>query len=163
MRGGFRRISGRDIRPRLPHAATRSSKRGRFSVAYFQKTDSRQKVERSLATARASRDNLMERRKAAEASASELREKARQLAREGADDGALAKTESAMRAQQDRVVTLTAAIGDVERDIGEFEREVAAIVDTAMRAETSAAVTAMVERVERAESTFARAIQELED
>lgn len=123
------------------------------------KTDSPQK---KLDAARANRDSLVERRKAADASASEHRERARQAAREGADDAALAKIEAAMRMQQDRMQTLAAAISDVEADIATTEREIAKAADEKTRAATAASIDALVERWEKDQVAFVTAAAALE-
>jgi hypothetical protein len=87
----------------------------------------------------------------------DLREKARQAARDAADDTTLAKIESSMRTQQDRVATLTAAIGDVEADIAALEREIAAAADAKLRGETVAAVNVLIDRWTDAEGAFVTA------
>src|SRR5579864_7161348 len=91
---------------------------GSDAVALFQKTiDPLRKAQRDLEAACATRDGLLSRRKAAEVAVGEHRERARKLARDGADDAALSAAESAMRTQQDRTATLSAAISDVEATI----------------------------------------------
>jgi hypothetical protein len=131
---------------------------GVSSMAIF-RTDSSQK---RLAAARTTRDSLVERKEVAEAVVAEHREKARALARDGGDDSALAKAEAAMRVQQDRVTTLTAAIGDVEADIAALEHEIAAAADAKLRGETVTAISGMIERWRAAEAEFVRAAQMLE-
>jgi hypothetical protein len=111
-------------------------------------------AEAKLARATASRDGMAERLRTAEATATEHRELARTLATEGADDVALAKAENAMRVQQDRAVTLRAAIGDIDSTIAGHKREIAEIIDQRMRAETSAAVAEMANALENAAEDF---------
>src|SRR5437588_3830057 len=100
-------------------------------MALFQKADpalKRQRdLENQLKEKRTSRDNLIERRKAAEVSAASHREKARGLAGDGGDDAALSAAEAAMRREQDRAATLGDAIGDTEATIVDLERQIAEI------------------------------------
>lgn len=75
-------------------------------MALFNKPDPAVKRQRDLEAKLkdklASRENVIERRNAAEANATTHREKARKLAGKGADDAALSAAESAMRREQDR-------------------------------------------------------------
>jgi hypothetical protein len=136
-------------------------------ASLFSKTDpavKRQRdLEAKLAAQRANRDNLTERRKAAMASATTHREKARKLAGDGADDTALSTVEAAMRREQDRAATLGDAIGDAEVTIADLEREIAEIVDQRCRAETVAAVTALVDKWASAGAAFDAAVTQLAD
>src|SRR5947209_7922692 len=109
-------------------------------MALFTKVDPAERAQRELEaklkSKRASRDNLVERRKAAEAAAAGHREKARKLAGDGADDGALVSVEAAMRREQDRAATLGDALADIETSIAGLEQEVADIIDKRCRTET---------------------------
>jgi hypothetical protein len=108
-----------------------------------------------------SRDNLIERRKSAEASAAAHREKARKLASDAADDATLSAAESAMRREQDRAATLGDALGDVETTIGNLEREIVQIIDQRCRAEAAAAVTALADKWATAGAAFDATVGEL--
>ena len=136
-------------------------------MAIFSKADPAEKRQRDLETKlkdkRASRDHLIERRKSAEASAAAHREKACKLAGDGADDAALSAAESAMRREQDRAATFGDALGDAETAIGNFEREIAQVIDQRCRAETSAAVTALADKWATAGAAFDAAVGELAD
>jgi hypothetical protein len=136
-------------------------------MAIFNKTDPAAKRQRDLEAKlkdkRASRDNLIERRKAAEVNAFSHREKARKLAGDGADDAALSAAESAMRREQDRAATLGDALGDVETTIGNLEREIAQVIDQRCRAETAGAVTALADKWATAGAAFDAAVGELAD
>jgi hypothetical protein len=120
-------------------------------------------LEAKLKDKRASRDNLIERRKSAEASAAAHREKACKLAGDGADDAALSAAESAMRREQDRASTLGDALGAVETAIADLERDIVLIIDQRCRAETSAAVTALADQWATAGAAFDAAVGELAD
>jgi hypothetical protein len=137
-------------------------------MAFFtKKSDPAEKQQRDLeaklAAQHASRDNLIERRKVAEASAAGHREKARKLAGDGADDTALSTVEAAMRREQDRAATLGDAIGDAEVTIADLEREIAEIIDQRCRAETAAAVTVLTDKWASAGAAFEAAVAELVD
>src|SRR6202171_2372281 len=136
-------------------------------MAIFSKADPAVKRQRDLEATlkdkRASRDNLIERLKSAEASAAAHREKARKLAGDAADDAALSAAESAMRREQDRAATLGDALGDVETTIGNLEREIAQIIDQRCRAETAAAVTALADKWATAGAAFDATVGALAD
>jgi len=136
-------------------------------MALFSKTDPATKrqrdLEAKLTAQRANRDNLTERRKAAEASAAAHRERARKLAGDGADDTALSAVEAAMRREQDRAATLGDAIGDAEATIANLEREIAETIDQRCRAETAAAVTALADKWVTAGAAFDAAVAQLVD
>ncbi len=127
-------------------------------MAIFKSSD----PQKLLAAAKATRESLISRRQAAEASAADLRERARQSARENADDAALSKIEASMRVQQDRITTLTAAVVDVEADITAHEREIAHAADQKMRSETVVQIETLIERWTIAETAFLEATQALE-
>src|SRR5215468_3874459 len=119
-------------------------------MAFFSKAaDPAEKLQRDLETKlnakRTGREDLVERRKVAEAGAAAHRDKAVKLASDGGDDTALSAAETAMRRQQDRVVTLNDAIAKIDVAIADLEREIAHIVDRRCRAETAAAIAALVE------------------
>jgi hypothetical protein len=138
-------------------------------MALFAKTDrdpalrEQRDHETKFAKATATRDSLSERLRVAEAAISEHRDLARKLATDGADDVALTKAENAMRAQEDRAVTLRAAIVDAESVIATHEREIAEIIDRRMRAETSAAVETMADQLQIASEDFENVAKALED
>ena len=136
-------------------------------MAIFSKADPAVKRQRDLETKlkdkHASRDNLIERRKSAEANAAAHREKARNLASDGADDAALSAPEFAMRREQDRAATLGDALGDVEATICNLEREIAQMIDQRCRAETAAAVTALADKWATMGAAFDATVGELAD
>lgn len=118
-------------------------------MAFFTKSDPAVKSQRDLETKlkakRPSRDDLVVRRTAAEAGAAKHREKAVKLASDGGDDAALSAAETAMRREQDRAATLSDAIAKTDDAIADLEREIAQLVDQRCRAETVAAINALVE------------------
>jgi hypothetical protein len=126
-------------------------------------SDPQKKAERDLDAARASRNSLIERRKIAETSAAEHRDKARKQARDGADDQTLSAVELDMRREQDRTATLTGAISDVEATIANLEREIAHIIDQRCRNETAAAVTALADKWVTVAAAFDVAAGQLAD
>jgi hypothetical protein len=134
-------------------------------MALFSKTDPAVRQQRDLESRLkekiTSRDSLIERRKAAEASATSHREKARQLAANSADDAALLPAESAMRREQDRAATLGDAITDIEATIADLEQGIAQIVDQRCRAETAAAVAALADRWVTIGAAFDAAVRQL--
>ncbi|CCE00660.1 hypothetical protein [Bradyrhizobium sp. STM 3809] len=134
-------------------------------MAFFTKTDpaakSQRDLESKLKAKRTSRDDLTERRKAAEAAAAVLREKAVKLASDGGDDAALSAAEAAMRREQDRVATLTEALANIDSAIANLEREIASLVDQRCRAETAAAVTAIAKKWRSAGAAFDASLDEL--
>jgi hypothetical protein len=132
-------------------------------VALFKPADPLKKAQRDLEAALATRDGLVEKRKAAETAIAGHREKARQLARDGGDDDALTSVESAMRAQQDRSTTLIAAIADVEATIAALEREINGIVDQRMRAETAQAIGTMAREIEDVAAEYSAVAQRFEN
>jgi hypothetical protein len=111
----------------------------------------------------ANRDSMAERLRTAEAAVVSHRQIARELAANGGDDAAISAAESKMRSQEDRAVTLRAAISDVESVITGHEREIASIIDQRMRVETNGAVLEMADELEVLFGDFdnvARALQE---
>jgi hypothetical protein len=134
-------------------------------MAFFTKTAPTAKSQRDLETKlnskRASRDDLAERLKAAEACGASYREKAIKLASDGGDDTALSAAETAMRREQDRAATLTDAIAKTDIAIADLEREIASLVDQRCRAETAAAVTTIVKKWASVGAAFNVAIGEL--
>jgi len=136
-------------------------------MAFFNKTDPAEKhqrdLEAKLTAARASRDDLVARRNVAETAAATHREKACKLAAEGADDKTLSAAENAMRREQDRVATLSDALMKTESTIADLEREIAQVVDQRCRAETAAAVNALVEKWGTVRSAFNAVINEIVD
>jgi hypothetical protein len=124
-------------------------------MALFPKaSDPQKKAQRDLDAARASRYSLIERRKIAETSAAEHRDKARKLARECADDQTLSAAELDMRREQDRTATFTGAISDVEATIADLEREIAQIIDQRCRSETATALTTLADKLAAAATAF---------
>lgn len=134
-------------------------------MAFFTKTDpavnSQRDLETKLKARRASRDDLAERRKIAEAGATSFREKAIKLASDGGDDTALSAAEIAMRREQDRAATLINAIANAEIAIADLERDIEKVIDQRCRAETAAAVTTIVNQWRSAGAAFDKAIGEL--
>jgi hypothetical protein len=135
-------------------------------MALWEKADAdvqaQKAAEAALRAKRRDRDSLVERLGIAEAAIASYRAQARQLAADGADDKAISVAEGKMRDAQDRCVTLTGAIGDVDKIIIGLEREIDQIVDKRCRAETSVAVTAMADRLAKAQVAHKAAALELE-
>jgi hypothetical protein len=127
-------------------------------MAIFSKADPAVKrqsdLEAKLKEKLANHDKLIERRKAAETSATAHREKACKLAAEGADDAALTAVEAAMRREQDRVATLGDAISDLNATIANLEGEIAQIIDQRCRNETAAALTTLADKLAAAATAF---------
>jgi hypothetical protein len=138
-----------------------------MALNVFSKPDPAEKRQRDLESklkaARASRDDLVARRKAAEAAAATHRGKASELAASGGDDTALSAVESKMRREQDRAATLSDALGKTEAVIANLESEIAQVLDQRCRAETAAAVTAIVEKLASARTAFDAAAVQLID
>jgi hypothetical protein len=134
---------------------------------FTKKSDPAEKSQRDLETKlkakRASRDDLVERRKLAEAGAAAHREKAIKLASDGADETALSAAETAMRREQDRVATLSDAITIFDVAIAGLEKEIAQVVDQRCRAETAAAISTLVDKWGSAQEAFQTAVSELAD
>jgi hypothetical protein len=134
-------------------------------MAFFTKTDpavkSQRDLEAKLKAKRTSRDDLVERRKVAEAGAAAHRAKACELAAEGANDTALSAAETAMRRELDRVETLIDAIAQIDVAIADLEKTIAQIVDQRCRAETAAAISALVEKWSSTTAAFNAAMNEL--
>jgi hypothetical protein len=135
-------------------------------MALFEKTDpdvqAQKAAEAALRAKRRDRDNLAERLGIAEAAITSYRAQARQLAADGGDDKAISAAEGKMRDSQDRVQTLTGALADVDKTIAGLERDIDQIVDKRCRAETSIAVTAMADRIAKAQAAHQAAAIELE-
>lgn len=136
-------------------------------MGFFNKPDPAEKQQRALeaqlAAARTSRGDLVERRNAAEAAAAKHRESAVKLASDGADDKTLSAAEAAMRRELDRAATLSDAIAKVEITITTLEAEIAEVVDRRCRAETAAAIRALVEKWSTARGAFDAAMREIVD
>ncbi len=106
-------------------------------MAFSLKGDPDKRLTRDLEAACASRDNLLERLKAAEAAIPERRAAAQRLAVDGADDAALDRAEDDLRKAQDRVATLSAALDEVKAQIVVFEKEQAERADKKQRQATA--------------------------
>jgi hypothetical protein len=135
-------------------------------LAIFEKADpdvqAQKAAESALRAKRRDRDSLGERLGIAETAIASYRAQARQLAADGADDKEINKAEGKMRDAQDRVQTLTGAIGDLDKIIAGLEREIDQIVDKRCRAETSIAVNTMADRIAKAQAAHEAAALELE-
>lgn len=118
------------------------------------KSDPEKKVARDLDAARASRDALVKRLKAAELATAERRTAAQRLARDGADDTTLDTAEAELRRAQDRVTTLTAALAETEQQLVSLERARDDAADKRLRAETAATIRALAEEITDAASKF---------
>jgi hypothetical protein len=125
-------------------------------MALFQKNPEA-KIACDLKAACAKCDNLAERLKTAEAAVVERRNAAHQLARDGVDDNALDTAEAALRAAQDRVTTLTAALADVRKDVAGLEAEAAAHADQKQRAATAAEIEKITADLEQTGEAFGQA------
>jgi hypothetical protein len=135
-------------------------------MALFAKADPDLKLqhdaESALRSKRRDRDSLAERLRTVAAAILLHRQTARELARDGADDAAISAAESRMRESADRSSTLSGAIVDVDKTIGELSAQIEQIVDKRVRAETSLAVDAMADRLSRAQVAHEAAALELE-
>lgn len=135
-------------------------------MAFFQKdpdVQAQSAAESALRSKRRDRESLTERLGIAEAAITSYRAKARELARDGGDDKAISAAEGKMRDAQDRVVTLSGAIVDVDKTMGELAREIEQIIDKRCRVETSGAVTTMAERLVEAQAAHQAAALALEE
>lgn len=96
-------------------------------MAFFSKRtlSPRERFESELKEKQAARENLAERLNAAEAMLGEKRDAAERLAIAGATDTQLDRAETEMRAAEDRAKTLQAALGQLDEQIVETERELA--------------------------------------
>ena len=135
-------------------------------MVLFEKADpdvqAQKAAEAALRAKRRDRDGLAERLGIAEAAITSYRAQARQLAADGADDKAISAAEGKMRDAQDRSVTLSGAIGDVDKIIAGLSAEIERIVDKRCRAETNLAVIAMADELAEAQADFTKAAQRLE-
>jgi Caudovirus prohead serine protease len=118
------------------------------------RSDPEEKLAHDLDAARASRDGLINRLRAAELAVTERRTAAQRLARDGADDPALDAAEADLRRAQDRVGTLTAALAETDEQITAFERARDDAADKKLRAETAATIHALADEIAEAASTF---------
>jgi hypothetical protein len=125
------------------------------------RSDAAKKLARDLDHARAGRVKLSERLTVAQSAVTERMAATRALARDGADDGVLDAAEAALRVAQDRVATLTAALGDTDAQVAALESELAQLADKKLRAETAAAIDAMAHEIEEAGSVFSAAAAQL--
>jgi hypothetical protein len=116
-----------------------------------------------LTSAIARRSDIEARLKAAEVRVTDARNVAHGLARDGADDRALDVAEAALRAAQDRVGTLTAALADIRRDVAALEAEAAAIADKKMRAATAVEIEKIAASLQEAGADFIEAAARLAD
>ncbi len=118
------------------------------------KPDPEKKLAHDLDAARASRDALVIRLKAAELAVTERRTAAQRLARDGADDAMLDAAEADLRRAQDRVATLTAALGEIEQQVTEFECARDDLAGKKLRAETAAAIEKLAQELAQAAAAF---------
>ena len=136
-------------------------------MALFHKPDPAKKRQRDLEdklkASIADRDRIAERLREFQARATERRDAARSLVRDGGDDAKLAIVELEMRAAEDRVDTLTGGLADINNDISELKREIAQVIDLRCREETAAAVNAVADRWASAGAAFDSAVGELAD
>jgi hypothetical protein len=118
------------------------------------KSDPDKKLARDLDTARASRDGLINRLKAAELAATERKTAAQRLARDGADDTTLDEAEAELRRAQDRVTTLTAALAEIEQQVASLECARDDAADKKLRAETALAIEKLGQELSQAATAF---------
>jgi hypothetical protein len=118
---------------------------------------------KALEAARASRDKLTQRLTDAEAIVITKQTVAKSLARSGADDSALDKAETALRAAQDRASTLTAAAAETKAEVTELEAAQAAAADKAQRIDTAAKIENDAIRLAEAAKMFDDAAKALSD
>src|SRR4051794_9635404 len=98
-------------------------------MAPFSKPNVQKQIARDLDAARAGRQKMAQRLADAQAAAGKYRTTAQQLARDGADDATLERAEVALRAGQNRIATLTAALGETDASIAVLEQKLADIAD----------------------------------
>jgi hypothetical protein len=107
------------------------------------------------------RDEKAEQLRAAESKLAECRANVEALAVES-DETALDSALQARRAAEDKVAALEGASVKIGNEITDLEAQVEQIVDQRMRSETSAAVSAMADRLEAAQIANEAAAKELE-
>jgi hypothetical protein len=111
---------------------------------------------KALESARANHAKLAQRLTEAKATVDARRSAAKDLARNGAADSDLDKAESQLRAANDRVDTLTAAVNETTADVRALEAEERSAADKAQRAATAA-------EVEQDAATLAKAAKQYLD
>lgn len=109
-------------------------------MALFTKNDPATKIASGLETAVGKQHDLEKRLRLAEAKVVEQRNAAHALARDAADDTKLDAAEAALRASQDRVTTLNAALVDIKKDVADLQAKAAKIADDKLRIATDAAI-----------------------
>jgi hypothetical protein len=98
---------------------------------------------------------------AAETKLAEARTLVEQLALD-ADEAALDRALQAWRGAEDKAGAISAAIVKIGAEIADIESEIERVVDGRMRTETAAAVSAMIERFDKAAAAHAAATLEYE-
>jgi hypothetical protein len=110
------------------------------------RSDPMKTLQRDIDAAKANRDRLAAKLAESETAITERRARAMQLARDGAEDGALDKAEAAIRSAQDRCTTLAAALGDVEAQLAALEKTFAENADRIEREHTAKEVEQLARR-----------------
>jgi septal ring factor EnvC (AmiA/AmiB activator) len=82
------------------------------------------------------------------ATSSERRTASQRLAKEGAPDGSLDKAETALRAAEDRTVTLRAALAETDADIVSIDKQIADAADLKSRIETVAKINKLISELQ---------------
>jgi hypothetical protein len=116
---------------------------------------------RDLETVRAARETLAQRLAAAQAAVTESRAAAQRLAADAADDAALDRAEASLRAGQDRIATLTAALTESDNAVATIEAQIADAADQKHRAETAVTLETMATALEADAKLFDTAIAAL--
>jgi hypothetical protein len=100
-------------------------------------SDPMKTLARDIDAAKANLSRLRTKLAECEATITERRAQAMQLARDDAEDGALDKAEAAIRSAQDRRETISGAIADVESKLAALEKTFAENTDRALREQTA--------------------------
>jgi hypothetical protein len=138
------------------------ARRGVTTMKLF-KSDAETTLQKDIDAARASCTTLTSRLAKAELEVSERRGDAKRLACDSADDGVLDKAEAKLRAAQDRVTTLSSALGETQQKLSSLEAEQASAIDQKTRAETAATITKLGEELAKACKNLADADGGLEE
>ena len=120
-------------------------------------------MKRKLDDAGERRGKHVARRDAAVELVGERREELNQAAAAAAPDAALEKAEGKLAAAERRVETLQKAIADCDREIADYETQLAAIVDGNRRSETARKLEALIADIVEREAQFYVACEKLNE
>jgi hypothetical protein len=124
-------------------------------------SDPMKTLQRDIDAAKANLGRLRTKLAECEAAIIERRAQAMQLARDGAEDGALDKAEAATRAALDRKATISGAIADVELKLAALEKTFAENPDRIQREQTAKEIEQTTRRVIDASEAFTKAAEVL--